>query len=197
MFLQAPHSLAPNPTSIAKQQRLVCGGSPFGCGLVERKAQLRGKQEGQQPKPVWISCLYITSVQSWIKSMGTICSSHKSLYMATRPTRLGEPPQVSLLLWSRGGLVIDHTMYLPTAMGLCEGHSYMKSLRNSPQLYPVIQCCSHLYIVVFFNVQLHLVFLSCGQLYIVVYDYTYSCSWIIITLYIYFSETVPFYCWWM
>ena len=41
--------------------------------------------------------------------MGTICSSHFSLYRAflsTRPTRLGEPPPVSLLLWSRGGLVI-------------------------------------------------------------------------------------------
>ena len=44
-------------------------------------------------------------------SMGTFCSSHFSLYRAllstTRPTRLGEPPPVSLLLWSRGGLVID------------------------------------------------------------------------------------------
>ena len=41
--------------------------------------------------------------------MDTICSSHKSLYrdfLSTRPTRLGEPPPVSLLLWSRGGLVI-------------------------------------------------------------------------------------------
>ena len=49
-------------------------------------------------------------VQSWMKSMGTICSSHKYLYrdfLSTRPTRLGEPPLVSLLLWSRGGLVIE------------------------------------------------------------------------------------------
>ena len=41
--------------------------------------------------------------------MDTICSSHTSLYrefLSTRPTRLGEPPPVSLLLWSRGGLVI-------------------------------------------------------------------------------------------
>ena len=47
--------------------------------------------------------------------MDTICSSHKSLYrdfLSTRPTRLGEPPPVSLLLWSRGGLVIGivHSM---------------------------------------------------------------------------------------
>ena len=38
-----------------------------------------------------------------------LASSHKSLYrdfLSTRPTRLGEPPPVSLLLWSRGGLVI-------------------------------------------------------------------------------------------
>ena len=65
----------------------------------------------QQPKPVWISCLYSTSVQSRMKSMDTICSSHKSLYrdfLSTRPTRLGEPPPVSLLLWSRGGLVIGY-----------------------------------------------------------------------------------------
>ena len=42
--------------------------------------------------------------------METICSSHKSLYrnfLPTRPNRLGEPPPVSLLLWSRGGLVIE------------------------------------------------------------------------------------------
>ena len=42
--------------------------------------------------------------------MDTICSSHKSLYrdfLSMRPTRLGEPPPVSLLLWSRGGLVIE------------------------------------------------------------------------------------------
>ena len=42
--------------------------------------------------------------------MGTICSSHKSLFidfLSTRPTRLGEPPRVSLLLWSRGGLVMS------------------------------------------------------------------------------------------
>ena len=41
--------------------------------------------------------------------MGTICISHFSLYRAflsTSPPRLGEPPPVSLLLWSRGGLVI-------------------------------------------------------------------------------------------
>ena len=49
------------------------------------------------------------SVQSCMKSMGTIWSSHKYLYrdfLSTRPTRLGEPPPVSLLFWSRGGLVI-------------------------------------------------------------------------------------------
>ena len=53
--------------------------------------------------------MYSTSVESWMKSIGTICSSHSSLYRAflsTRPTRLGEPPPVSLLSWSRGGLVI-------------------------------------------------------------------------------------------
>ena len=58
------------------------------------------------------SCLYSTSVQSWMISMGTISSSHFSLYRAflsTRPTRLGEPPPVSLLLWSRGGLVIGQS----------------------------------------------------------------------------------------
>ena len=40
-----------------------------------------------------------------------VCSSNKSLYrdfLSTRPTRLGEPPPVSLLLWSRGGLVIGN-----------------------------------------------------------------------------------------
>ena len=50
-----------------------------------------------------MSCLYSTSVQSWIKSMETICSSHKSLYgtgtfHCTRTTRLGEPPPVSFYL---------------------------------------------------------------------------------------------------
>ena len=43
--------------------------------------------------------------------MGNICSSHESLYRAflsTRSTILGEPQPVSLLSWSRGGLVIDH-----------------------------------------------------------------------------------------
>ena len=44
-----------------------------------------------------------------MKSMGSICSSHFTLYRAflsTRSTILGEPPPVSLLSWSRGGLVI-------------------------------------------------------------------------------------------
>ena len=107
------HTIGAKPNLYCEAIQLVCGGSPIGCGLVERKAQLRGKQEGQQPKPVINSCLYSTSVQSWMKSMGTICSSHFSLYRAflsTRSTILGEPPPVSLLSWSRGGLVIaPHT----------------------------------------------------------------------------------------
>ena len=77
-----------------KAIELVGGGSPKICVLVERKAMDRVKSELYQPKPVWISCLYSTSVQSWIKSMETISSSHKSLYtfISTRPTRLEEPP---------------------------------------------------------------------------------------------------------
>ena len=61
---------------------LVCGGSPKVCFLVERKARHRVKLEQWQLKPVWISGLYNTSVQSWMKSMETICSSRKSLYRA-------------------------------------------------------------------------------------------------------------------
>ena len=102
------------PNLYCEAIELVCGGSPKICVLVERKSQHRVKLEGWQLKPVWISCLYSTSVQSWMLSMGTICSSHISLYRAflsTRPTRLGEPPPVSLLLWSKGGLVIGHSYY--------------------------------------------------------------------------------------
>ena len=122
-FLTAVTPTAVTPTAVtpvgAKPNlyceaiELVCGGSPIGCVLVEWKAQGRVKWEGQQLKPVWISCLFSTSVQSWMISMGTICSSHFSLYRAflsTRPTRLGEPPPVGLLLWSRGGLVIGKSM---------------------------------------------------------------------------------------
>ena len=53
--------------------------------------------------------------------MGTICSSHFSLYrgfLSTRPTRLGEPPPVSLLLWSRGGLVIEEIPALSKVGGI-------------------------------------------------------------------------------
>ena len=53
------------------------------------------------PKPVWISCLYITSVQPWMKTMETIAAlinpSTGGTFLSMRPTRLGEPPLVSLL----------------------------------------------------------------------------------------------------
>ena len=50
-----------------KAIELVCGGSPKLCVVVEWKALDRVKSEIRQPKPVWISCLYSTSVQSWMK----------------------------------------------------------------------------------------------------------------------------------
>ena len=86
---------------------LVCGGSNKGCVLVERKARHRVKSEQWQLKPVLISCLYITSVLSWMKSMETICSSHNSFH-STRTKRLGTPPPVSLLSWSRECLVNEN-----------------------------------------------------------------------------------------
>ena len=61
--------------------------------------------------------------------MDNICSSHKSLYrdfLSTRPTILGEPPPVSLLLWSRGGLVIECNTGVQWIRGL---------LRTSPLLH--------------------------------------------------------------
>ena len=68
-------------------------------------------------------------------SMGTICSSHFSLYRAflsTRPTRLGEPPLVSLLLWSRGGLVIGfcgRTLHCEVARLCCFSWRSLNLLR--------------------------------------------------------------------
>ena len=97
-------AIGAKPNLYREAIELVCGGSPKICVLVERKSRQRVKSKRQQPKQVWISCLYSTSVQSCMKSMATICTSHKSLYrdfLPTRPTRLGEPPPVSLLLWSR------------------------------------------------------------------------------------------------
>ena len=60
----------------SKAIKLVCGGSPIGCVLVERKAQHRGKKEQQQHR----TSLDQLFVQSWVKLMETICSSHSSLY---------------------------------------------------------------------------------------------------------------------
>jgi hypothetical protein len=51
------------PNLYCEAIELVCGGSPKICVLVERKSQHRVKWEGWQLKPVWISCLYSTSVQ--------------------------------------------------------------------------------------------------------------------------------------
>ena len=51
--------------------------------------------------------LYSTSVQSWKKSMELFAAPinlSKGPFISTRPNRLGEPPLVSLLSWSRGGL---------------------------------------------------------------------------------------------
>ena len=77
-----PFTIGAKPNLYCEAIELVCGGSPNVCILVERKAWHRVKSEQWQLKSVWISCLYSTSVQSWMKSMETICSSHKSLYMA-------------------------------------------------------------------------------------------------------------------
>ena len=63
-----------------------------------------------------------------MKSMGTICNSHKSLYrdfLSTRPNRLREPLAVSLLLWSRGGLVNGFGCY-PSDFTLCRDFLSMK-----------------------------------------------------------------------
>ena len=52
-----------------------------------------------------------------MESIDNICSSCKSLYrdfLSTRPTRLEEPPLVSLLLSSRGGLMIDWGLTRPS-----------------------------------------------------------------------------------
>ena len=78
MEVTAPIGAKPNLYCEAIE--LVCGGSPKVCVLVEWKGRHRVKSEQWQLKPVWIRSLSSTSVQSWMKSMVTICSSHKSLY---------------------------------------------------------------------------------------------------------------------
>ena len=56
-------AIGAKPNLYCEAIELVCGGSPKICVLVERKSQHRVRWEGQQLKPVWISCLYSTSVQ--------------------------------------------------------------------------------------------------------------------------------------
>ena len=51
--------------------------------------------------------------------METVCNSQFPLYRdfhSRRPTRLGEPPPVSLLSWSRGGLVNGYTGSVETVL---------------------------------------------------------------------------------
>ena len=60
------------PNLYGKAIELVCGGSPIFCVLVERKAQHRGMWRQQHTELVWISCLYNTNVQSWVKCIETI-----------------------------------------------------------------------------------------------------------------------------
>ena len=64
-------------TGIGAKPNLYCEaielvGSPKVCVLVEWKARHRVKSEQWQLKPVWISCLYSTSVQSLMKVMETM-----------------------------------------------------------------------------------------------------------------------------
>ena len=75
-------NIGAKPNLYCKAIELVCGGSPKVCVLVESKALHRVNSKQWQLKPAWISCLYSTSVQSWMNSMETICSSHKYLYRA-------------------------------------------------------------------------------------------------------------------
>ena len=92
-------TIGAKPNIYCKAIELVCMGSPKVCVLEEWKARHRVKLEQWQIKPVWISWLSSTSVQSWMKSMETICSSHKSLYRdlplyedhKTRRATAGEP----------------------------------------------------------------------------------------------------------
>ena len=59
---------------------LMCGGSPIGRVLVERKAQHRGQWEQQHHRTCLYHLFVHICVQSWGKSMETICSSHFPLY---------------------------------------------------------------------------------------------------------------------
>ena len=68
------------PNIFSEGLELLCGDSPIGCVLVERRAQHRGKKENPITEPVWMSCLYSKSVQSWVKWLETICSSNFPLY---------------------------------------------------------------------------------------------------------------------
>ena len=100
-------AIGANKSYIAKEAiELVCGCSTKCCVLIERTAQHRVKSEQWQLKPGLISCLYITSVLSWMKSMETICSSHNSLNrdlslykdQKIRNAAAGEPTLLELFL---------------------------------------------------------------------------------------------------
>ena len=96
--------------------KLVCGGSPVACVLVERKAQHRGKWKQQQHR----TSLHQVLVQHKCTVEGKMNGKYLQLpfplcraFHSTRTTRLGEPPPVAS--WSRGDLVIEVGWNLPGA----------------------------------------------------------------------------------
>ena len=58
----AAAAIGAKPDLYSKTIELVCGGSPIGCVLVERKAQHRGKWEQQQHRGKWEQQQHRTSL---------------------------------------------------------------------------------------------------------------------------------------